>query len=136
VALHSHSYALINQWQLLSLSKRKDIALSVRDAPYLGGKWRPTKGLFRAEDENSLASMPVSRPDEEFDAVLRISLRYDFSLRARGRAVVFGTPERQLLETEKLKFPIDIGRLSKSESFTLITPSRWSREAFFAFGSS
>ena len=38
-----HSYAMVNQWQLLSLLKRNDIALSVRDLPFFNEQWRSTR---------------------------------------------------------------------------------------------
>jgi glycosyltransferase involved in cell wall biosynthesis len=130
----SHSYALINQWQLLSLLKRKDVALSVRDAPYYLDHWKPARGLFSAEQENMLASVPELGSDDSSDATLRISAPYDFSLCSRGRTAVFGTSEYQLLAPFQFKRPPDLSRLSQSGDFRVITPSRWSRQGFLRLG--
>ena len=129
-----HSYAVVNQWQLLSLLKRNDIALSVRDIPFFNEQWRSTKPLFGDEEENRLKSIPVLAGDATVDATYRISYPYDFSLRQKGRTVVFGTAEYQFLSEKYFTRPIDIKQLSNSESFSVITPSRWSREGFLRLG--
>ena len=52
-----HSYAVVNQWQLLSLLKRNDVALSVRDVPYFHSDWTAQKGLFSPEQQSLLESI-------------------------------------------------------------------------------
>jgi glycosyltransferase involved in cell wall biosynthesis len=128
-----HSYAVVNQWQLLSLLKRNDLALSVRDVPYFQPDWTAQKGLFSPEQERQLESIPALAPNEMSDAILRMSVPYDFSLRSKGRTVLFGTSEYKIIEERALKAPPDIEELSRSD-FLLITPSRWSREGFLRLG--
>ena len=53
-----HSYAVVNQWQLLSLLKRNDLSLSVRDVPYIHPEWTARKGLFGPEQEKQLEIHP------------------------------------------------------------------------------
>src|SRR5258708_2023281 len=74
-----HSFAMINQWQLLSLLKRQDISLSVRDVPYLRSHWQPVQGLFTEKQERRLSSIPELAPDTSSDATLRIASPFDFS---------------------------------------------------------
>ena len=50
-----HSYAVVNQFQLLELIKRPDVRVSVRDMPYYRPWWRKTSGLFNAEQAAALA---------------------------------------------------------------------------------
>src|SRR5215510_10401421 len=88
-----HSFALINQWQLLAFLNKKTITLGVRDAPYYSSHWRPAKGLFSVEQEIRLASIPTLDLDAPSDATLRISAPFDVSIRSHGRTVVFGTSE-------------------------------------------
>ena len=110
-----HSYAVVNQWQLLALSKRNDIALGIRDAPYYANQWKPKRGLFAPPEEASLAALPVLDPAEPSDATLRISAPYDFSMRPRGRTALFATAEHQRVENFKFKAPADIAALSQNE---------------------
>lgn len=128
-----HSYAVVNQWQLLSLLKRNDLTLSVRDAPYFQPEWTARKGLFSPEQESLLESIPRLGPGEPSDATLRMSVPYDFSLQPEGRTVVFGTSEYKIIEARARKALPDVELLSRSD-FLLVTPSRWSRLGFLSLG--
>lgn len=128
-----HSFAVVNQWQLLSLLKRNDLSLSVRDLPYLTADWQAQRGLFSPEQERQLESIPVRAPDDAPDATLRLSYPFDFSLQPKGRTVLFATSEFKILETRALKSAPDIDTLSRSD-FLVVTPSHWSREGLLNFG--
>ncbi len=57
-----HSYAVTNQWQLLSLLKRGDLDLRVRDAPYVDAKWREdfvADGFARKIESEKVAPRPL-----------------------------------------------------------------------------
>jgi hypothetical protein len=62
-----HSFALVNQWQILSLLHRKDVSLTFADMPFSKGAWKTARGVFDQERENLIASIPVSRSDEARD---------------------------------------------------------------------
>jgi glycosyltransferase involved in cell wall biosynthesis len=128
-----HSFAVVNQWQLLSLLKRNDLSLSVRDLPYLTPDWQAQRGLFSPEQERKLDSIPAQAPDDAPDATLRISYPFDFSLQPKGRTVLFATSEFLILETRALKSAPDIETLSRSD-FLVVTPSHWSREGLLSLG--
>jgi glycosyltransferase involved in cell wall biosynthesis len=130
----SHSYALVNQWQLLALLKRPDVELSIRDAPFYKNDWNRSRGLFNTEEENALAAIPPCGLDDVPAAVLRISFPLDLSLRPAGRTAVFGTAELQAAPKSFFTAPVDIKTLSESDSFVMITPSNWSREGFLRLG--
>jgi glycosyltransferase involved in cell wall biosynthesis len=127
-----HSYAVVNQWQLLALMKRSDVSLTVRDAPYFQPEWTARKGLFTPEHERQLESIPVLAPSETPDATLRISYPFDFSLQPKGRTVLFATSEYKVIEERARKAPPDIEALRRSD-FLLVTPSRWSREGILTW---
>ena len=129
-----HSFAVVNQWQLLSLLQRADISLTVSDVPYFRDDWEPKKGLFSPDQERKLESIPASAPGESADATLRISFPFDFSLRPDGRTILFATTEFGFIQGRGFKAPPDIEELSRSESFLLVTPSRWSREGLLRLG--
>jgi glycosyltransferase involved in cell wall biosynthesis len=128
-----HSFAVVNQWQLLSLLKRNDLSLSVRDLPYYMDKWQAQKDLFTPEHQSKLESIPAPAADDIQDATLRISFPFDFSLQPKGRTVVFATSEYKGIEERSLKAPPDIEALSRSD-FLLVTPSRWSRDGLLRLG--
>jgi glycosyltransferase involved in cell wall biosynthesis len=129
-----HSYSLVNQWQLLSIVKRKDIKLSVRDVPYYREHWRPTKGLFTSEQEQTLASIPTCGVKDNVDAIFKISFPYEFSVPSESRTVVFGTSEFQRLDENDFTSVPDIKSLAASKLFSVVTPSHWSREGFLRLG--
>jgi glycosyltransferase involved in cell wall biosynthesis len=125
---------VVNQWQLLSLLKRSDIAVGVRDLPYYRSDWAPQKGLFSPEEERKLESIPKLVPNESSDATLRISFPFDFSLQPEGRTIVFATSEFHHFHAYSFKAPLDIQQLKRSDSFLLVTPSRWSRDGLLRLG--
>jgi glycosyltransferase involved in cell wall biosynthesis len=129
-----HSYALVNHWQLLSLLKRNDVSLSVRDAPYFSRQWRPTRGLFSQELEDRLAAIPQAGENDRADALLRMTYPYDFSLSGATRTAVFGTSEFKTLWPLHFRAQPDFDRLSRSPTFAVVTPSNWSREGFLRDG--
>ncbi|MEJ2624884.1 MAG: glycosyltransferase [Pseudolabrys sp.] len=129
-----HSYAMVNQWQLLALLKRPDIALRVKDLPFYDELWQPCVGLFDAEDENRLNAIPARAENEAVDATYRIAYPYDFSSAGEGRTVVFATSEYQRLGERSFLAPFDVDALARSDSFRLITPSLWSRQGFLSLG--
>src|SRR4051794_25110777 len=68
----AHSYAIVNQFQLLSLMKRGDVSLRHSDIPVANAKWIETSGLFDAERERALRGIAGPIDNERPDAVLRI----------------------------------------------------------------
>ncbi len=129
-----HSYAMVNQWQLLALLKRRDISLRLKDLPFYDTQWQKSIGLFGADDENSLSSIGALGGDEQADVTYRISYPFDFSCASEGVTAVFGTSEYQFLDRSRFSAPFDFDALSKSERFFVITPSNWSRHGFLRLG--
>jgi glycosyltransferase involved in cell wall biosynthesis len=133
----AHSYALVNQWQLLALLRRSDIAVSVVDAPFYRRHWQPQKGLFSAEEEHALESIEVAGPDVRAGATLRISAPFDFSPSRSDRTLVFGTSETQVLREEQFLHAKMFERLQKAgppRDIRIVTPSHWSAEAYYQAG--
>jgi glycosyltransferase involved in cell wall biosynthesis len=130
----THSYALVNQWQLLSLARRKDLSLAVRDVPFFRPDWKAARRLFDAKSEHRLASIPLCDDSARPDAVLRISYPFDFSVRPNGRTVVFATSELKHVDRSAFVAEGDIENLSDSSTFSVVTPSAWSRQGFLRLG--
>lgn len=130
----THSYAIVNQWQLLALMKRSDIHLSVRDLAYFNPAWKSLNGVFNAEQEAKLSSLRIAADDAQRDATLRIGFPYDFTPVSQGRTAVFGTSEYRVVPADCLASSVDIEKLSLDPDFTVLTPSRWSAEGFLRAG--
>ena len=128
------SYAIVNQWQLLSLLKRKDLRLAVRDRPYFNPDWNRVVGVFEPEEDAALAAIRVAAADEHSAATLRMIAPYDFSLAPEGRTAIFGTTEFRTISSRYLACPVDVASLAREESLKIVTPSRWSALGFLRFG--
>jgi glycosyltransferase involved in cell wall biosynthesis len=131
-----HSYAVVNQWQLLALSRRDDINLRVRDIPYFNPAWKRVSGLFDAGQEAALSTLPVADEGAFRHATLRITFPYNFLPAARGRTAVFATAEYGVVPPSYLTGSRDIAKLAQKQGhdFLLISPSRWSIEGFVRLG--
>ncbi len=132
-----HSYAMVNQWQLLALLRRADIRLQHLDAPHYKANWCRTANLFATTAERQLAEIPAPPPDKQSDALLRLYFPYDFSPSTARRTAVFGTSEVQCI------LKAQCGDEGMYENFrrglappdvTVVTPSRWSAEGFYQAG--
>jgi glycosyltransferase involved in cell wall biosynthesis len=132
-----HSYAIVNQWQVLELNRRSDVTVKFVEVPPYRGSWKPVKGLFNSSDELLLQSLPAPQPDEKADVTFRISLPYNFSRSRSSRTAVFVTAETQALWPDQFGDPrlpdkLRQGKLPKE--LTIVTPSRWSAEAYLNAG--
>jgi glycosyltransferase involved in cell wall biosynthesis len=133
----AHSYAIVNQWQLLALSRRSDVAVKVTDAPFYRQHWQTHEGIFNRADEQILRSLAVSKAGERADVTLRISSPLDFSPSLSKQTVVFGTSETQVLRKEQFPNAEAYERFRRSsppKDIKVITPSRWSAEGFYHAG--
>ncbi|HET7085477.1 MAG TPA: glycosyltransferase [Rhizomicrobium sp.] len=132
-----HSYAIVNQWQLLALSRRPDVAVKVADTPFYRRRWQTLEGLFNKADEQILKSLAVSEVGERADVTLRISSPFDFSPSLSKQTVVFGTSETQVLRKDQFSNTEAFGRFQRTlppKDIKVITPSRWSAEGFYQAG--
>lgn len=133
----AHSYATVNQWQLLALLRRGNIDLKVMDVPLYGPRWRTQEGLFERESEEALKSLATADPDESADVTLRIFFPFDFAPSRSRRTAVFGTLEQQVIRKAQLADFRAFDRLQRRpppSDLTVVTPSRWSAEGFYKSG--
>ena len=132
-----HSYAVVNQWQLLSLSRLQGIHLQIRDMPLYHPGWQAQMGLFEEAAEQVLRSLELAPTGAYADATLRILFPLDFSPSGSGRTAVFGTSESQILQRAQLSDEETYQRLRRGEApadVRVVTPSRWSAEGFYRCG--
>jgi glycosyltransferase involved in cell wall biosynthesis len=133
----AHSYAIVNQWQLLALLRRTDVAIRVTDVPLYGRGWRTQEGLFEQRAEQALRSIDTAKPDESADVTLRVFFPFDFSPSRSRLTAVFGTLESQVIRTDQfpdLQAFEQLQRAPPPRNMKAITPSRWSAEGFYKCG--
>jgi len=132
-----HSYAIVNQWQLLALSRRSDIGLKIVDLPLHSKRWKQQLGLFEPAAEECLQNLEMANAQDHADVTLRISFPFDFSASRSPLTAVFGTCEHQIIRKDQLPDTEAYEQLQKGpppENVKAVTPSRWSAEGFYNAG--
>jgi glycosyltransferase involved in cell wall biosynthesis len=131
-----HSYAIVNQWQLLALLRR-NIAVKIIDVPFYRPSWQAHSGLFDARDEERLRSIETAQPDDRADVTLRIFAPFTFAPSRSPLTAVFATLEQQVIQRHQLSDPGEFEQLRQRPPpayIKAVTPSRWSAEGFYAAG--
>jgi len=132
-----HSYAIVNQWQLLSLSRRSDLDLKIVDLPLLSKRWKQQTGLFEARAEECLRQLETATAQDVGDVTLRIGFPFDFTQSRSQLTAVFGTCEHQTIRKDQLPDIEAYEKLQRHpppEDVKAITPSTWSAEGFYNVG--
>ena len=131
----NHSYALVNQFQLLSFRKNKDIEIVHSDRPFASPGWNESangSGLT-ADDVAWLKSLPRGENDGKFDWRYQIYSPTEY-LHPVGNEVslVFMVTELGIdpsdEQTGKLRSAANSGELK------IATPSRWSKSCLIRAG--
>lgn len=130
----SHSYAIVNQWQLLALTRRPEIELRVRDLPFFDPAWRPQPGLFPEPSDCIIREIKEARPDFVPDVTWRVAFPYDLTPAATGRTLVYGTAECRMVPRSHLAANSGLKDALADPSVTVTTPSHWSAEGFRRLG--
>jgi len=129
-----HSYAVVNQFQLLALDQMPGLRLYHRDLPFFGPHWQTLTGLLPEASEAALNRIPAPSALRRPDAVYRIGYPYDLSSARADRTFAFGTSELLSVTEEMLAKPGSLARQMAESETVIITPSRWSKEGFVRSG--
>jgi glycosyltransferase involved in cell wall biosynthesis len=129
-----HSYAVVNQFQLLALDQMPGLRLYHRDLPFFGPHWQTLSGLLPEASEAALNRIPAPSAVGRPDAVYRIGYPYDLSSARADRTFAFGTSELLSVTEEMLVKPGSLARQMTESETVIITPSRWSKEGFVRSG--
>jgi len=130
----NHSYALVNQQQLLELAAYPDIALYHVDRPLPYSNWNATRndsGLSQ-EARARLRGIPPP-PEQGTDVVYRIDWPYRRHGADAERLFVFLTSENHRFDPQDFGDEPQPGRRYRAEP-AYVTPSAWSREGLLACG--
>lgn len=129
----SHSYALVNQHQLIHLCRDPRLRVSHVDVPFYNPEWTKVEAGLSPQARRLIDSIPEPASPSA-DVVYRIS----YPLRVHGgnahRTVVFGTSERQWLTPAECCGPSGTPADVDRDAVEIITPSNWSRVGFLASG--
>ncbi len=130
----NHSYALVNQWQILELIKTEK--LYFKDIPYVSKKWDTNKNFSGLDKETSniIDKIPNINEQQTFDITYRISSPFNFDNSHNSKLLyIFGTCEfKYLKKTSYINNSIDL--LNTEEHIFIHTPSQWSRTGFVNAG--
>lgn len=129
-----HSYAVATQFLCLELLRRAPgVSLFFQDVPYIAPTWQAKTGLFSAESELALRSIPPPPVDLKLDAELRIAFPYDLLRPSRSvRTAVFGTAE--FLNVSPDCIAGSLAQAQRESGITLLTSSNWSKRGFVRGG--
>jgi glycosyltransferase involved in cell wall biosynthesis len=131
-----HSYAIVNEWQLLALLRR-NVALKVVDVPFYRRSWQAQTGLFEPQAEQVLRSIERAQPGETADVTLRIFAPFTFAPSRSHVTAVFATLEQQVIQRHQFADSGEYERLRRTPPpahVKAVTPSRWSAEGFYQAG--
>lgn len=129
----NHSYALVNQHQLLQL-KEAEVDLFHKDVPFFSPSWSIDKNHSGFALKQHQKIMDIQNYDRQIppDIIYRISSPFDFSDSPANKIFVFGPPEFQNLNG--LFFGATLNEAISNEKLNIVTPSKWSSEAFLKAG--
>jgi len=131
-----HSYAIVNQWQLLALLRR-NIGLKIVDVPFYRPSWQTQAGLFEPFAEQALRSIEVAQPAESADVTLRVFSPFTFSPSRSRLTAVFATLEQQVIRKFQVSDLREFEQLRRGPpppNVKVVTPSQWSAEGFYRAG--
>ena len=90
----NHSYALVNQYQLLELAKHPQITLYHEDLPLFDPKWSAARNSAGLDAERRLRIASIPAPGGESpDVIYRIGFPFRLYGANAGKLVVFMTSE-------------------------------------------
>ena len=128
----NHSYSIINQNQLIELSKLP-IDLRFRDVSFPDKNWNNNKNAdgFSKDDKRIVNQIQKAKTDEIFDVIYRISYPFNLARTKSKKHFVQITSERNTKLNIINGSPSD---LSNRQFLKIITPSIWSKNGLIKTG--
>ena len=130
----NHSFALVNQWQILELNKFSKIAF--KDVPYFNENWNVKNNFsgLNEKDKNIINNIKPPLDNLKYDITYRISSPFNFEYSFKSKLLfVFATTEfKNLIQEDYISASPNY--LKDKEDFFLHTPSNWSKDGFLKAG--
>jgi glycosyltransferase involved in cell wall biosynthesis len=130
----NHSYALVNQFQLLALMRRPEVRLFHRDLPFYDPNWNPALNASGLRPGDAAKIAALSAPPGDVDIVYRIAFPFRHYGADSRRIFCFGTCESQRLEPFGIYRGEECRRTYANDAVEIVTPSRWSAQGFLKAG--
>ena len=130
----NHSFAMVNQCQILELLKFDDLQLFHRDLPYAMPHWN-AKNLdagFGAADRQRIAALP-DPGQRRMDCVYRVTSPFRADAASRNRTVTFMVTELGISARNFETGGADIDFYTRDDN-CIVTPTHWSRARLLEFG--
>ena len=129
----NHSYAMVNQRQLIELYKFP-VHLKHKDISFYNNKWNDKKNFngFSKEDNQIIENIESPEINEIFDITYRIAFPYNFEDSKSKKLFIFGTAEYQNIEGHFING--NPKSANEKENLKIITTSNWSRIGFINAG--
>lgn len=129
------SIALVNQYQLLELSRYADIRLKHSDLDFYADSWQDKNNrvVFPDHLNSTIASIPPPDDDETFDFVYRIGFPFDRPQHQAPRRATFMVCESALSSTHLGSADRGPEYFCAQDDF-IVTPSNWSKLKLLDFG--
>lgn len=129
-----HSFAMVNQYQLLELVRRPDLELRVRDLAYLNPSW--ANGIndpgFPQDSRSVLAGMALD-DGGPIDVAYRIAYPFRRSEARSARAVTFMVTEIGLAGHDFVPGHDRVDTFCSRDDL-VVTPSAWSKAMLIEYG--
>lgn len=132
----NHSYAMVNQYQLLALAQIPDFRLSYTELPMFDPRWsKATLAAGFSPQERSVLESFTEHGSELADAIYRIHTPNTLDIAANQvmtfMVTEFGLDDRWFVSG--IDVPAAISRYCSAGNL-VITPSLWSRDRIVEFG--
>ena len=130
-----HSYAMVNQWQMLALDDL-NTKIAFHEAPKYRETWTPeaTPSGFPVELKRQLERIKQTTHNEEIKAEYRITYPYDISRSLNKKVFIFGTSEYRIYPQEGNVSKDKFINFINNNDVEFITPSNWSKKGFVRSG--
>ena len=131
----NHSYALVNQFQLLALAERTDVQVLHIDKPCFLPQWNAQANGpgFHAAHSERLAAFAAPAPGAMADWAYRIYSPLELSASPQARRVACFIVTEMGLDAESFAPGYDLAAFH-ARGDIVITPSHWSRQRLLEFG--
>ena len=129
----NHSFAIVNQFQLLELASRNDINLFHEDMPFCMD-WSVDKSSIGLDAEKSAIIRSIKkRTTEKIDVIYRIVFPFRFHGGDSKKIFTFGNSELHNLDDRIYQGP-EMHHFYRNNDVKIITPSNWSKVGFVRYG--
>lgn len=130
----NHSYALVNQFQLLALLKRQELAVFHEDLPFRRSEWNRSSNHCGLSIENCALIDNIPPLNGPAEVVYRIAYPYRTYGSDSRRVFCFGTSEFRSINETQLYRGLENDRVYSNNDVDIVTPSHWSKQGFLNYG--